>query len=159
MYLKKAGTVLVPLSMLIWAAMTFPALDPQTALPFENEIARLSAGLEREDLPAGARASQEEALAKVQEKLDAERLRHTLAGSLGTWFEGATSYAGFSWRTDVALIGGIAAKEAIISTLGTAYALGEQDPEDPASLAELLRAEGVLADDGRIALGEYRFVF
>ncbi len=24
---------------------------------------------------------------------------------------------------------------------------------------ELLRAEGVLADDGRIALGEYRFVF
>lgn len=141
MYLKKAGTVLVPLSMLIWAAMTFPALDPQTALPFENEIARLSAGLEREDLPAEAHANQEEALAKVQEELDAERLRHTLAGSLGTWLEGATSYAGFSWRTDVALIGGIAAKEAIISTLGTAYALGEQDPDDPASLAELLRAD------------------
>ena len=50
MYLKKAGTVLVPLAMLIWAAMTFPALDPQIALPFENEIARLSARLERDDL-------------------------------------------------------------------------------------------------------------
>lgn len=141
MYLKKAGTVLVPLSMLIWAAMTFPALDPQIALPFENEIARLSAGLERQDLPAEARTSPEESLAKVQEELDAERLRNTLAGSLGTWLEGVTSYAGFSWRTDVALIGGIAAKEAIISTLGTAYALGEQDPDDPASLAELLRAD------------------
>lgn len=141
MYLKKAGTILVPLSMLIWAAMTFPALDPQTALPFENEIARQSAGLERDDLPAEARAQQEESLAKVQEELDAERLRHTTAGRLGTWLEGLTVHAGFSWRTDVALIGGIAAKEAIISTLGTAYALGAQNPDDPASLAELLRGD------------------
>ena len=141
MYLKKAGTILVPLSMLIWAAMTFPALDPQTALPFENEIARLSAGLERDDLPAEARAQQEESLAKVQEELDAERLRHTTAGRLGTWLEGLTVHAGFSWRTDVALIGGIAAKEAIISTLGTAYALGAQNPDDPATLAELLRSD------------------
>lgn len=141
MYLKKAGTILVPLSMLIWAAMTFPALDPQTALPFENEIARLSASLDKDDLTAEARASQEESLAKVQEELDAERLRHTTAGSLGTWLEGLTVYAGFSWRTDVALIGGIAAKEAIISTLGTAYALGAQNPEDPTSLAELLRGD------------------
>ena len=141
MYLKKAGTVLVPLAMLIWAAMTFPALDPQTALPFENEIAHLSARLERDDRSEQLRNTCEESLAKVQEELDAERLRHTLAGSLGTWLEGVTSYAGFSWRTDVALIGGIAAKEAIISTLGTAYALGAQDPEDPASLSELLRAD------------------
>jgi len=141
MYLKKAGTVLVPLAMLIWAAMTFPALDPETALPYENEIARLSAQLEREDISDQSRDLYENSRAKVQEELEAERLRRTLAGSLGTWLEGVTAYAGFSWRTDVALIGGIAAKEAIISTLGTAYALGAQDPEDPASLAELLRSD------------------
>ena len=141
MYLKKAGTVLVPLAMLIWAAMTFPALDPQTALPYENEIARLSAQIEREDISDQSRGIYENSRAKVQEELEAERLRRTLAGSLGTWLEDVTVYAGFSWRTDVALIGGIAAKEAIISTLGTAYALGAQDPEDPASLAELLRSD------------------
>ncbi|QCC84435.1 ferrous iron transport protein B [Desulfovibrio desulfuricans] len=141
MYLKKAGTVLVPLAMLIWAAMTFPALDPETALPYENEIARLSARIEREDISDQSRDLYENSRAKVQEELEAERLRRTLAGSLGTWLEGVTVYAGFSWRTDVALIGGIAAKEAIISTLGTAYALGAQDPEDPASLAELLRSD------------------
>lgn len=141
MYLKKAGTVLVPLAMLIWAAMTFPALDPETALPYENEIARLSARIEREDISDQSRDLYQNSRAKVQEELEAERLRRTLAGSLGTWLEGVTVYAGFSWRTDVALIGGIAAKEAIISTLGTAYALGAQDPEDPASLAELLRSD------------------
>lgn len=52
--------------------------------------------------------------------------------------EPLTKPVGFDWRTDVALIGGIAAKEAIVSTLGTAYSLGEQDPEEATSLAERL---------------------
>jgi ferrous iron transport protein B len=44
--------------------------------------------------------------------------------------------AGFDWRTNIALVGGIAAKEVIVSTLGTAYSLGEVDPEESGSLAE-----------------------
>ena len=139
MYLKKAGTVLVPLAMLIWAGMTFPALDPQLALPFENDMARLSAALENPELAKDAHADLEDRLANAEKALNAERLRHSFAGQLGTWLEDVTLHAGFSWRTDVALIGGIAAKEAIISTLGTAYALGKQDPDDDVSLAELLR--------------------
>ncbi len=141
MYLKKAGTVLVPLAMLIWAGMTFPALDPQLALPFENDIARLSAALENPELAEDAHADLEGRLGKAEKALNAERLRHSFAGQLGTWLEDVTQHAGFSWRTDVALIGGIAAKEAIISTLGTAYALGKQDPDDDVSLAELLRKD------------------
>ena len=34
--------------------------------------------------------------------------------------------------------GGFAAKEVIVATLGTAYSLGEQDPEEATSLAERL---------------------
>jgi ferrous iron transport protein B len=36
------------------------------------------------------------------------------------------------------LVGGFAAKEVVVSTLGTAYSLGEVDPEDDASLSDLL---------------------
>ena len=141
MDLKKAGTVLGPLAMLIWAGMTFPALDPQLALPFENNIARLTAALEASELADDAHADLEDKLVKTEEALSAERLRNSFAGRLGAWLEDVTRHAGFSWRTDVALIGGIAAKEAIISTLGTAYALGQQDPDDAVSLAELLRKD------------------
>ena len=42
----------------------------------------------------------------------------------------------------MALIGGIAAKEAIVSTLGTAYSLGDIDPEDPTPLAQQIRNDG-----------------
>lgn len=41
MYLKKAGTVLVAVSILIWASMTFPTLDPEQAAPLETQIAAL----------------------------------------------------------------------------------------------------------------------
>ena len=37
MYLKKAGTVLVAVSILIWASMTFPTLDPWQAAPLETQ--------------------------------------------------------------------------------------------------------------------------
>jgi ferrous iron transport protein B len=47
-------------------------------------------------------------------------------------------YAGFDWRTNIGLIGGFAAKEVVVSTLGTAYSLGDVDPEDSSSLARRL---------------------
>ena len=80
----------------------------------------------------------EEELAAVQATLAEESLQHSWAGRLGMAIEPLTKPVGFDWRTDVALIGGIAAKEAIVSTLGTAYSLGEQDPEEATSLAERL---------------------
>ena len=42
MYLKKAGTVLVAVSILIWASMTFPTLDPEQAAPLETTDCRLA---------------------------------------------------------------------------------------------------------------------
>ena len=38
-------------------------------------------------------------------------------------------------------MGGFAAKEVIVSTLGTAYSLGEVDAEDAAPLAEQIKAD------------------
>lgn len=138
MYLKKAGTVLVAVSILIWAAMTFPVLDADKAAPFETRIAALEAQLESLPEDDATRSTVEEALSGTQAERAEESLRHSWAGRLGIAIEPFTRPAGFDWRTDVALLGGIAAKEAIVSTLGTAYSLGEQDPEDATSLAERL---------------------
>ena len=37
--------------------------------------------------------------------------------------EPISSYAGFDWKMNIALIAGVAAKEIVVSTLGTAYSL------------------------------------
>lgn len=136
MYLKKAGTVLVAISVLIWASMTYPLLPEETAAPYEARIASLE-----EQLKPLAEDSEEykalnETLESAQAELAGVELRYTYAGRLGTMMEPLTRPAGFDWRTDIALLAGIAAKESIVATLGTAYSLGEQDPEDAAPLAE-----------------------
>ena len=70
-------------------------------------------------------------------------LKNSIAGRIGTSLEGITKFAGFDWRTNIALVGGFAAKEVVVSTLGTAYSLGEVDPEETGSLSERLKsAEG-----------------
>ena len=141
MYLKKAGTVLLAISVIIWAAMTFPSLPEDAAAPYEQKIEQIETRLSA--LPEGAaeREALEEELAGVRDQLGEEELAYSAAGRLGRLVEPVTRPAGFDWRTDIALLAGIAAKEAVVATMGTAYALGEQDPEDAAPLAERLKGD------------------
>ena len=70
-------------------------------------------------------------------------LKNSIAGRFGTALEGITKLAGFDWRTNIALVGGFAAKEVVVSTLGTAYSLGESNLEESGSLSQTLsRASG-----------------
>lgn len=143
MYIKKAGTVLLAASILIWAAMTFPQLDEQTAAPYEAAIAAAEQKLEA--LPSDASDDAREAARNefdlAQQNLAEAELQNTVGGRLGMALEPLTRPAGFNWRTNVGLVSGIAAKEALVSTLGTAYSLGEIDPEDVGSLAETLATQ------------------
>lgn len=141
MYLKKAGTVLVAISIVIWAAMTFPALPEERAAPFEQKIEQLETQVSALPEEALERAALEEELSATRDQLGEEELAHSVAGRLGKLVEPLTMPAGFDWRTDIALLAGIAAKEAVVATMGTAYALGEQDPEDAAPLAERLKSD------------------
>ena len=141
MYIKKAGTVLLAISVVIWAAMTFPMLPDEAAAPHEARIASLEERLEALPEDAQEREAVKEELSEANNTLDEEKLAYSVAGRLGKWVEPFTRPAGFDWRTDIALIAGVAAKEAVVSTMGTAWALGEQDPDEAESLAERLASD------------------
>ena len=132
-YMKKAGTVILGISILLWAMMTYPGLPKAREAHFEHlrQQAEMTLG-----------SANKEALHQALQEIDADKamegLRHSIAGRIGIAFENVSRYAGIDWRTNIALIGGFAAKEVIVSTLGTAYSLGEVDPEESASLSERL---------------------
>ena len=139
MYVKKAGTVILAISIIIWAGLTYPRLDESEAARFDSQLETLNTQLEA--LPEGdaARAALEEQIAHVEQEKGAAELAYSYAGRLGKAIEPATLPAGFEWRTDIALLAGIAAKEAVVSTMGTAYSLGDVDPEDARPLETLLQ--------------------
>ncbi len=174
-YIKKAGTIILAISILLWAAMTFPSLPEDREkhyadlkAPLEERVEAAEKAVEAvkklapaEETKAEAPAAkakeekaekeepgtpEEEALAEAKDALDAvkneessEALRHSIAGRIGTALEPVSKYAGFEWRTNIALLGGFAAKEVLVSTLGTAYSLGEVDPEEAAPLEEQIK--------------------
>jgi ferrous iron transport protein B len=151
-YIKKAGTVILGLSIVLWAMMTFPGLPESTLVEFEKqrqvEISRVPPVIANELKNAEDRAELSVTTRKLKEKLqriDAQQaeagLRYSIAGRIGGALEAVSKWAGFDWRTNIALVGGFAAKEVVVSTLGTAYSLGEVDPEETRSLSETLSRE------------------
>ena len=132
-YIKKAGTVILGISVLIWAMMTYPGLPAGRLTHYEHQRQQtqtIHTSTDKEELT--------KALQQIEADVAMERLRHSFGGQIGIALENVSRYAGIDWRTNIALIGGFAAKEVIISTLGTAYSLGEVTSKDPTSLSERL---------------------
>ncbi len=146
-YIKKAGTVILGISIVLWALMTYPNLPPEKERAFEtsrqqimttygSEVVRQ---VEKGSPPfAGEAEELHEELLELKRERTAMDLRYSVAGRIGTALEEVTRIAGFDWRTNIALVGGIAAKEVIVSTLGTAYSLGKVEAEEHISIAETL---------------------
>jgi ferrous iron transport protein B len=167
MYIKKAGTVILAISIVLWAALTFPGLSEDISAPLEEKIAAFEeqvAPLEEKiaDLQKQlelADASDKTGIQELldnttkqkddleEQKTDAENelasleIRNTYGGRLGQFVEPFFKPLGFDWRTDVALLAGVAAKEAVLSSMGTAYSIGETDPDEPDSLSEKLASD------------------
>jgi len=140
-YVKKAGTVILGISILLWAMMTYPGLDAEQQKKFTDQRVRIEQQLHTLPDEAPAVAELQRALVAVHQQESEARLRNSLAGRIGTALESISGLAGFDWRTNIALVGGFAAKEVIISTLGTAYSLGEVDGDENTSLQERLQAD------------------
>jgi ferrous iron transport protein B len=123
MYVRKAGTIILAVNLILWAAMYFPQVDK---VALRSELAGTNPGVSESEL--------ENRVAEAQ-------LAGSLAGRAGTALTPISQLAGFDWRTNIALIGGFAAKEVVVGTLGTAYAMGEIDPEASETLSEHLASD------------------
>lgn len=149
-YVKKAGTVILGISILLWAMMTFPGLPAAKRTDFQQQrntvTAEFAPQIIEESQTKGRAIS--EKTEEFKRKINAinnreaeEALRNSAAGRIGIALEPLSRVAGFDWRTNIALLGGIAAKEVIISTLGTAYSMGEVKADATASLSNRLIAD------------------
>jgi ferrous iron transport protein B len=144
-YIRKAGTIILAISILLWAMMSFPSLPASETGAFENmrqtlrDQAPAKVLLELENGRTAELSAPAQALRARLRAIDAKEaesaLKHSAAGRMGTALESVSRLAGFSWQTDIALVGGFAAKEVIVATLGTAYSLGKIDPEQSESLS------------------------
>jgi len=139
MYIRKAGTIILAMSVLMWVMMYYPHYDSTTIEQQKEKIKAELTALQAQDKTAPSATlktqcgEREEQLKKLDNEMARLRLENSFAGRLGRALEPVTQWAGFQWRENIALIGGLAAKEVILGTMGTAYAMGSDSVEDQLS--------------------------
>jgi ferrous iron transport protein B len=99
MYLRKAGTIILAISIILWAATSYPK-------PGQKFLAGLS-------------------LEQARQK----KLEYSVVGRIGLALEPALKPLGFDWKIGTALIGAAAAKEVFVSQLAIVYAVGNTDEQ------------------------------
>lgn len=134
MFLKKAGTLILLISIIMWGLLTFPGMD----------------------------ASREEHLRArhPDPTISAESLHieHSYGGRIGKAIEPFFRPLHFDWKVSLSLVTGLAAKEVIVATMGVIYGLGDDVDEETDELKSVLRSDKVFRDNPFAALAFMVFV-
>ncbi len=135
-FLRRAGTIIFAVAVVVWALAYFP----RSASIEDGRIAARGEAA----LSLSGQALQVE-LDRVDNEAAAEHLAQSLLGRAGQAIEPVFVPLGWDWRVSAAVIAGFPAREVVVAVLGTIYAVGGQ--ADEVSLAE--RLQSVTWPDGR----------
>lgn len=131
-FLKRVGTIIFALSIIIWALAYFPH-SQKTA---DRELIAFA---EKTGVPKGEVNTSP--LGKDYENaLRAAYLRDSFLGTFGRAVEPVFRPLGFDWKISVAILAAFPAREVFVSTLGIIFSVTDAK-DDPAALGKKLAAE------------------
>lgn len=115
-FLKRAGTVILAISILLWALVAFPRAD----------VTKI--------------ADSQIVVSEQGSDTSSEQIQNSFAGRAGRLIEPVIRPLGFDWKIGIGLISSFAARETIISTLSIVYNVGESpDKKSSSSLVDAMR--------------------
>jgi len=137
LYLKKAGTIILGISILLWFLTTFPQ---KQILDKDYELLKEQIKTEFAQSGNTDESVLEESISELENQQQSERMAYTVAGRIGHAIEPVLKPMGFDWKIGTALIGAFAAKEVFVAQMGIVFSLGEADEESDA-LRQQLRSQ------------------
>ncbi len=120
LFVKRAGTVILAISILLWALAYFPRVSEPLAV-------------------AGGLTQAEIAERPTETGSESRQLEQSFAGMLGHAIEPVIAPLGFDWKIGIALIASFAAREVLVSTLSIIYNVGKDATEESESLLSAIR--------------------
>ncbi len=130
LFLKRAGTVILAISIILWALTAFPR-NAEVQNQTSNAQSQTQAASDTEQTAPDDSGA---------------KLRNSYAGQLGHFIEPVIKPLGFDWKIGVALIASFAAREVLVSTLSIIYNVGKDSDEESESLIQAVR--DAKKDDG-----------
>ncbi|MGI8786364.1 MAG: ferrous iron transport protein B [Pyrinomonadaceae bacterium] len=127
LFVKRAGTVILTLSILLWALMNFPRHSQEQISEIQTQIEQT------------CNCSPEEAQAKAETQAKNEILQNSIAGRFGHAIEPFIRPLGYDWRIGIGLISAFAAREVFVSTMSILYSVGKDADANSESLLDAMR--------------------
>ncbi len=156
-FLRRAGTVILGINILLWFLATYPkssASDAKYDQARAVEIAKINPNAKTKadiemvagDLKYQKRNDLQNQVLATLEALDKEQagenLRNSFAGKMGRAIEPAIAPLGFDWKMGIGIVTSFAAREVFVSTMSTVYNVGKSEDESTKTqLVETLRQQ------------------
>jgi len=118
-FLKRAGTVIFVVAILVWTLAYFPRVDT-------NQYA------------AATHVTDSTDQAIIDNARSAAQMEQSWLGRIGRTIEPVFKPLGWDWRVSSAVVAGFPAREVVVAVMGTIYAVGSE--ADDQSLSEKLRS-------------------
>ncbi len=129
LFIKRAGTVILAISIILWALMYFPRSGEQSAVSSEQLAVK---NQPNEQITKDQKT-------KTEDQTVTNQLENSYAGLLGRTIEPVISPLGFDWKIGVAIIASFAAREVLVSTLSIIYNVGPDENEESPTLINAIR--------------------
>jgi ferrous iron transport protein B len=113
-YLRKAGTIILSISIILWWATAYPRAGIIQDMPNLHQTI------------------------SMENRAAVEQIETSYAGQFSKAIEPALKPMGFDWRIGTALLGAVAAKEVFVAQLGIVFSMG-QNPQGTNTLGKRLR--------------------
>jgi ferrous iron transport protein B len=138
-FVAQAGSIILAVTVIVWALGAFPR---SSAL--EAGFSAQRAAIQQSRLAPGA---QELSLRELERDGKAAVLQQSWLGRMGRAVEPAFAPLGWDWRISMAVIASFPAREVVIGVLGTIFSSEEADAAESAHLRQTLQS--AQREDGR----------
>ncbi len=108
-FVTTAGTIIVTMSVIIWALCYFPHLSPAQRTAAERTYVVSHVGAKPDEVARG---------------VDQEQLAQSVLGRFGRAIEPVFRPAGFDWRITTSILSAFPARENVVPALGIIFSLG-----------------------------------
>jgi len=133
-FVKRAGTIIAAITIIIWALSYYPRSDEIT-----SHYATQHAVLETELRSGLATADYQVRLSELENEEAGAYLTGSYFGRIGRAIEPMFEPLGWDWKITLAALASFPAREVVIATLGTIYNLGTGVDEESTTLVTKLR--------------------
>ena len=119
-YIKKAGTIILALSIIMWFLFTFPIIGNRYSQNYNEQLGALNSSYSSKSITQDV---YEKDVLTIEKKMAVEKIEYSAAGRIGHFIEPVFKPLGFDWRLSLASVTGIAGKEVVVSTIGTLFSI------------------------------------